>query len=97
MRKRRLVRRVRWLLGGFIVVLTLSGLTAVPLPQEIAGLDAVMGEGTAIGNHWPAMARWVSYLHGGIVHVDHEHPYMLYGTDWLAMGHIVIALMLAGP
>jgi len=81
----------------FIVGLVLSGMTAIPLPCEVAFLSKVAGEGSATQNWWPSLAAWISRVHQGIVETNRQYPFILYGTDWLAFGHIVIAIAFLGP
>ncbi|MCG3150299.1 MAG: hypothetical protein PCFJNLEI_03782 [Verrucomicrobiae bacterium] len=33
----------------------------------------------------------------GLREMDAKYPFMAYGTDWLAFGHLVIALFFLGP
>ncbi len=81
----------------FIVALAVSGLTAVPLQWEISILHDLFGEGTALGAQLPALAYWLSFVYRGITSVSRDYPFMIYGTDWLAFAHIVIAIAFLGP
>ena len=94
---RALRRRIRVLLALFIVGLVLSGITAIPLPHEAALLQKMVGEGSTIGAWWPSLAAWISRIHQGIMEASRQYPFLLYGTDWLAFGHIVIAISFLGP
>ena len=90
-------RRIRILLGLFIVGLVLSGLTAFPLVFEIELINPIIGEGTFMERVWPAMAHWITHVHLQLTHAQEEHSILLYGTDWLAFAHIVIAISFIGP
>jgi len=90
------LRRIRWLLVLFVVGLVLSGLTAFPLKIEVDILNGLVGQGSSFENLCPEMARWMSRVHAGISEVHQKHPFMPYGTDWLAFGHIVIAIAFLG-
>jgi hypothetical protein len=90
-------KRARYLLEFFVVALIVSGLTAVPLKWEIDILQSTIGEGTFMDRLWPAMARWISFVHQGLAEIDQEYRFMFYGTDWLAFGHVVIAISFLGP
>ena len=92
-----LKRRIRWLLGLFVVALLVSGLTAVPLRAEAGLLDSILGEGSSFESIWPQMARWISLVNRGITETNERYPFMLYGTDWLAFAHVVIAIAFIGP
>ena len=49
-------RRTRCLLILFLIGLVLSGLTAFPIPGEVAILQKVFGEGSAMQPAWPRVA-----------------------------------------
>ena len=40
---------------------------------------------------------WLRRVHDGVVHTNRDYPFMAYGTDWLAFGHLVIAVAFLGP
>ncbi len=90
-------RRIRlWVLvvmGG----LGLSGLTAIPLGWELntatrlLGLDDPSGPLARTG-----LGEWVLRVHAGVLDAAGRHPFLAYGTDWLAFGHWVIALAFVG-
>jgi hypothetical protein len=93
-----LIRKIRIWLALFIVGLVLSGLTAFPLERETAMLNQMLGVAPAP----PAGAEsslhvWLRRVHEGIVHTNRDYPFMAYGTDWLAFGHLVIAVAFLGP
>lgn len=90
-------KRVRWLLVFFIVALVLSGLTAVPLNWEVDILESLLGEGTVVERAWPALSNWISLVHTGLTDIHERYPFVLYGTDWLAFAHVVIAVAFWGP
>lgn len=85
------------MLSFFIVALAVSGLTAVPLQWEISVLHDLFSEGTALGMQLPALASWLSFIYKGILSVSREYPFIIYGIDWLAFAHIVIAIAFLGP
>ena len=87
--------RVRVLLGLFLVGLVLSGLTAFPIVAEVEFLHEVLGE--AEGSRWPPVAGWIATVHRGVTEASERYPFLFYGTDWLAFGHIVIAVAFIGP
>ncbi|MBN2501006.1 MAG: hypothetical protein JXB38_09540 [Anaerolineales bacterium] len=90
-------KRVRYLIVFFIIALALSGLTAVPLKWGITILNSLFGSETAFAGLWPAMGDWVTYVYKAITTTAEQFPFMFYGTDWLAFGHIVIAISFIGP
>ncbi|MBA3665170.1 MAG: hypothetical protein H0W61_13305 [Bacteroidetes bacterium] len=67
----------------FILLLVISGLTAFPVRTEI---DFLIKH---IGSFPPALQEWIKHLKSSI---DATPDVILYGTDWLAFAHIVIAM-----
>lgn len=94
---RSLRRRVRLLLSLFVVGLVLSGLTAVPIQTGAPLLQKLAGEGSWVESWWPAFVAWISHVDRGVTEVGREQPFLFYGTDWLAFGHIAIAVFFLGP
>jgi hypothetical protein len=89
-RRPRLFRQLRWLTALFIVGLLVSGATAIPLETEMRWL--VEGMGASAQSPSPRL-RWVARVQVGLVETQARHPFMVYGTDWLAVGHFMIALV----
>ena len=96
MERKALLRRIRVLLGLFVLVLVLSGLTAVPVLREVTFLEKTIGQGTFMESWFRPMADWITLVHTGIAETSDEYPFVFYGNDWLAFGHIVIAISLLG-
>lgn len=83
-----LERRVRAWLALFVVCLLLSGLTAFPLVHEVRWVD---------GMHLPgALGEWIGRVREGLDATDAKYPFIMYGTDWLAFAHLVIAVAFYG-
>lgn len=87
-RERRRIRR--WIIF-FIVMLVLSGLTAVPLEW-----------GTRLLAQWTEpiggdLFFWAHTVAAAIAEVGEKYPFLFYGTDWLAFAHVVIGLAFIGP
>jgi hypothetical protein len=40
---------------------------------------------------------WIATVHEGLRTTYAAFPWLAYGTDWLAFGHIIIALFFLGP
>jgi hypothetical protein len=91
------MRKIRILLSLFVFGLVLSGITAFPLVTELEILNRYFGEGSAIGNSLPGLGVWISKVQIGLIETDKNFPFILYGTDWLAFAHIVIAIAFWGP
>ncbi len=95
----RSVRRIRVALALFIFGLVFSGVTAFPLESELnlvtnwLGVQQVAASGGALAD----VAGWVLRVREAL-HVTYaNYPFIAYGTDWLAFGHLVIALFFVPP
>jgi hypothetical protein len=87
------LRRIRLWLALFVTGLVLSGVTAFPLETETRWLSAWL-------HHLPAPAAltaWIDRCHEGLKQTNAEYPFIAYGTDWLAFGHLTIAVAFYGP
>ena len=74
----------------FIVFLVLSGITAFPVQHELHFL-------VRFQDVFPEFIRWwLLNLNFAIDDVVAKYPYLLYGYDWLAYSHIIIALFFFG-
>ncbi|WP_395748755.1 hypothetical protein [Prosthecobacter sp.] len=99
MSKDALLRRYRAVLGLFIVCLILSGLTAFPLLHELRLMGAWLGieDHAAYAKH-DGLKLWIGYVWHGLEVTQEQFPFVAYGTDWLAFGHLTIAVFfIAGP
>lgn len=67
----------------FIILLALSGITAFPIRNEIKFLV------DHISSFPPFFQDWIMQLS---LSIQQTPDVMLYGTDWLAFAHIIIAL-----
>ncbi|HEY4302644.1 MAG TPA: hypothetical protein VGM73_17365 [Candidatus Didemnitutus sp.] len=98
MNTRSALLRFRTTIGVFMAALIASGLTAFPILTEMRLLTNWLGLGSAIS---PAghtgMDFWILTLRFGLEDIYAHHPWIAYGTDWLAFGHIVIALFFVDP
>jgi hypothetical protein len=83
-REQALLSRIRWLTGFFILGLFASGVTAIPLLQETSWLVQVVN------------VPWLLRVHAALEQTQTQFPFLFYGTDWLAFGHIVIAIAFVG-
>ena len=79
--------KIRRVVAVFIILLVLSGVTAFPLVTEADWMTAHI-------NSFP------TFFHQWIINVSdsiHQTPsIVLYGTDWLAFAHIIIAIFFVG-
>ncbi|WP_327164460.1 hypothetical protein OHB11_11290 [Streptomyces zaomyceticus] len=94
---RALLKRIRVWLIVFVVCLVLSGVTAFPLVTELRLLDSSLeGWAAPVADLFPGLAEWIDRVRGGLEAADAQSPYLLYGTDWLAFAHLVIAVAFYG-
>ncbi len=91
-----LLKGIRAWLVLFVVCLVLSGVTAFPLVQELRGFESLLRSLSA-PEHLPGLMEWVERVRRGLDATDAEYPFVLYGTDWLAFAHLVIAVAFYGP
>ncbi|HEY2981827.1 MAG TPA: hypothetical protein VGJ22_11645 [Anaerolineales bacterium] len=91
------VNRIRALLILFMLGLVLSGLSAIPVRWEIQVLQSLFGAGTWFGDLFPEISSWMEQIQEGIQNGYGRYPFLAYGTDWLAFGHVAIALAFIGP
>jgi hypothetical protein len=88
----KLRRRIKLLTWLFIAGLVLSGATAIPLQGELKLLVNIF----AANGEPSELARWLFRVRDALAQTQAQHPFLLYGTDWLAFGHFVIAIAFIG-
>jgi len=91
-REQTLRRRINLLTWLFIIGLFISGVTAIPLQGELNLLVNFFGS----NGESSAMARWLLRVRDALAQTQAQHPFLFYGTDWLAFGHFVIAIVFIG-
>lgn len=93
-----LLFRYRLSLGIFILGLVLSGLTAFPLLTEMRLLARWLGVAAPEGYaHYHGLAHWIALVLYALEQTDARYPFLAYGTDWLAFGHLCIAVFFVRP
>jgi hypothetical protein len=85
--------RFRVALSVFVIGLVLSGVTAFPLLTELRIVCDLIGPATK--DH--GIIFWIESVRDGLTASYHRYPWIAYGTDWLAFGHLVIAFFFVGP
>lgn len=81
---------IKRLLLLFIVAVFISGLTAIPIDAQL----------TFILKHSALKAgyyNWVEKVLLAYRDINNNHPFLLYGYDWLAFAHFVLAILFIGP
>jgi hypothetical protein len=91
-REQTLRRRIKLLTWLFIIGLALSGTTAIPLQGE---LNLLVNFCESNGES-SELARWLLRVRDALSQTQERHPFLFYGTDWLAFGHFVIAIAFIG-
>jgi hypothetical protein len=84
------IKTTRSWLQFFILALFISGVTAMPIEQEL----------TYIIVHFPFEGTIKGFLEQvllGIKHTSQDYPFLFYGSDWLAFAHFVLAILFIGP
>lgn len=81
---------IKRLLMLFIVALFISGLTAIPLDAQLSFLLKNLSAGTTF-------YFWIEKVLSAYREVNTNHPFLLYGYDWLAFAHFVLAILFIGP
>src|SRR5438552_14589857 len=79
----------RWLLF-FMIMLFISGLTAMPAEWELSIATRFFDESSFMGD-------WLNDVYIAIKDTNEKYPYLFYGYDWLAFAHLVLAIVFIGP
>jgi len=93
-----LLLRYRLALGFFVCGLILSGLTAFPLLTELRILASWLGiDAPERYAEYQGLRHWIAYVLFGLEQTNAQFPFVAYGTDWLAFGHLAIAVFFIRP
>ncbi|MBI1841856.1 MAG: hypothetical protein HYR88_13540 [Verrucomicrobia bacterium] len=93
----RVLFRCRCVIAFFIAALALSGVTAFPLLHELRILSVALGVEPQAPLPPPGLAYWIHEVRWGLEDMHVHHPWIAYGTDWLAFAHVVLAIFFIGP
>ena len=74
----------------FMIMLFLSGLTAIPVETELDFLSRFFPLGSFIGD-------WLDKVYSAFHQTNKDYPFLAYGYDWLAFAHFVLAVLFIGP
>ncbi len=81
----------------FIVGLVISGVTAIPLEWEMNLLIKMLGINDVDPGHAESgLGKWLLLVRNALQDTNAKYPFIAYGFDWLAFGHIVIAISFIG-
>lgn len=90
MNNRKLFTKTRILIASFAIVVALSGITAFPIEIELRWLLSFKQYMN------PDLEQWLQAVHDAVKDTNHTYGFLLYGYDWLAFAHLMIALMFIG-
>jgi hypothetical protein len=88
--KHKEIKIIKWLVAFFIGALFVSGLTAIPVGPELSSLLQFFSSDSF-------MYYWLQKVLSAYRQVNEQYPFMLYGYDWLAFAHFVLAILFIGP
>jgi|SRR5688572_26461801 len=83
-------KTIKGLVIFFMITLFLSGLTAIPIEQGLDFLSKFFPIGSPIGD-------WLNKVSMAIHDTNQKYPFLMYGYDWLAFAHFVLAILFIGP
>jgi hypothetical protein len=73
-----------------MIVLALSGLSAIPVETELNFLSGFFSLDSNIG-------RWLDKVYLAFHDTNKNYPFLAYGYDWLAFAHLVLVVLFIGP
>ena len=73
-----------------MIALFISGLTAIPVDAQLSFLTKKTSNDTAIH-------QWLQKVLLAYREVNNKYPFLLYGYDWLAFAHFILAILFIGP
>lgn len=84
-----LQKQIRAIVIFFMVSLVISGATAIPVQTELEWYFQHFSAQTSLGQLFTTVLAAVKQ-------VQQQYPFLLYGNDWLAFAHFVIAVAFIG-
>ena len=90
MKDKKTILFIRRLLLMFMIALFLSGLTAIPVEPELSFLLKIFDRPSLLHN-------WLEKVLSAFKNVNNDTPFLLYGYDWLAFAHFILAVLFIGP
>ena len=87
MKNKNQIRKIQIITVFFMAALAVSGLTAIPVKTEIVWLQ------NAVPTSWGTIQQFLSTIRNALYSCDET---ILYGFDWLAFAHVVIAILFIG-
>lgn len=90
MKERKTIQLIRRLLLFFMIVLFMSGVTTIPVETELSLLLRIFSSQNSFHN-------WLEKVLSAYKKVNNDTPLLLYGYDWLAFAHFILAVLFIGP
>ena len=84
------MKTIRLLLLIIIIGLVISGLTAIPIEAELSALLNMTAPDTGL-------YQWLSKVLAAYKTTAASYPFLIYGYDWLAFAHFLLAILFIGP
>lgn len=84
------LKAIRRLMIFFILALFFSGLTAIPIDIELSVLTKIISKESFVH-------VWLQKVLSAYQQVKKDYPFLLYGYDWLAFAHFILAILFVGP
>src|SRR5215217_1710750 len=84
------LKRIKVCLLLFIISLFISGATAIPIDGELSLLLNYVPDNSGL-------QYWLSRVLSAYALTKQQYPFLLYGYDWLAFAHFVLAILFIGP
>jgi hypothetical protein len=84
------MKTIRLLLLIIIIGLFISGLTAIPIEAELSALLNMTAPDTGL-------YQWLSKVLAAYKTTAASYPFLIYGYDWLAFAHFLLAILFIGP
>jgi len=85
----KLKTQIRYMVAFFMVALVISGATAIPVESELTVALTFISPNSMLGSLLATVLDAVQYT-------QQHYPFLLYGYDWLAFAHFVIAVAFIG-
>lgn len=86
---RKLEKQIKWMMLFFMAVLIISGATAIPVEWE---LKTFLSDGPSD----TALSQLLHRVLLAVQETNSKFPFLMYGYDWLAFAHFVIAVSFIG-
>ncbi len=80
-------REIKILLAFYVIALVISGATAMVVPEGLHWLVRI------VPKSWTTIYNWLDKV---LAHIVYSPKFLLYGFDWLAFAHYVIAMSFYG-